>query len=387
MDYVQPSIFSFTEQDPAVRIERCIRVAYKSENSICPGSAERIINFCIDNKHLSVLAHANAYVCTLDESIARFIQQRNPNYLSFRAIHSDMEKSRFYVYGNFRAWYETIINPYGKYTDLFKDEVDHKFYNACAHLGNTFNTTWPSIFKGNFGLVDSGPTENPFLEIGINQNWFTFLVTTDIGVGREWLRHTTLPPTQESTRYVNYKKKGLNICLPVPFEWSPQDSIREWVIQTCSDWMDLASEVGKMQEHYRSLIQPDGNITLEGQIELVRLAKIQTIWESQMASVENSYLKMLDYGAKPQEARLVLPLSTASTFAVSGDRAAWDHFILLRDAEDAQPQIRLIAEQVLSYFQKYDEEEHNATYLSDENEVNNAEHCFVKDMYRKISEE
>ena len=349
MDYVQPSILSFTEQDPAVRIERCIRIAYKSEDKIGPGSADRIINFCTSKKHFSVLTHANAYIRTQDHTIATFIQMRNPKYLSF-----EQREDGYYVFGNMRAWYETIYNPYGKFREGFEYDINNRLYNAWVWLENMFNETWPVLFKCKFCLKTPGVEETPFDDIGINHNWYSFIVTTDIGVGKEWLRHTTLPPTQESTRYVNYSKKELQFCLPYPFGWTPKDSIENWVISTCSNWSDLAEDPSEKGDRYRILIDSNGILTLPGQVELVRLAKIQTTWEIQMETASEAYNRMLDYNAAPQEARTVLPHSTATTFVVSGDREAWDHFIILRDADDANPQIRILAENIRDFFKRYD---------------------------------
>lgn len=353
MTYVTPHLVPLLDENPITRIERCIRVAYKSEDKIGPGSAERILSVCTSRKHLSVLAHANAFVKTMHKDIAEFILGRNHKYLE---LLEDKITGAYYVYGNFRAWYETLYNPYGLdlNTDIFENDPSGKILESLAHLTNMFSDKWPELFKIRAEIPANAPQENPFDELDINANWYTFLVTTDIGVGKEWLRHTTLPPTQESTRYVNYGTKGLQICLPYPFEWAPQESLQDWIVQLQSEWADLREGTGKKAEIARGWMDDKGFLSTTGLVEMVRLAKVQTTWEVSMETSECAYNRMLNYGCKPQEARSVLSHSTATTFAVSGDRTAWDHFILLRDAEDAHPQIQILAQNVHSYFLQQD---------------------------------
>jgi thymidylate synthase (FAD) len=53
-------------------------------------------------------------------------------------------------------------------------------------------------------------------------------------------------------------------------------------------------------------------------------------------------MDMLAAGAKPQEARAVLPNSAATTIVVTGNLRAWRNMLRLRCAPDAHPQIRAL---------------------------------------------
>ena len=55
---------------------------------------------------------------------------------------------------------------------------------------------------------------------------------------------------------------------------------------------------------------------------------------------EKDYFALLDKGATPQEARTVLPNSTAAEIVMSGNYREWRHILRLRTAKDAHPQMR-----------------------------------------------
>jgi thymidylate synthase (FAD) len=59
-----------------------------------------------------------------------------------------------------------------------------------------------------------------------------------------------------------------------------------------------------------------------------------------MQCAESAYLGMLRAGAKPEEARAVLPNSVKTEIAVTGNLRAWRHVLRLRTDKSAHPQIR-----------------------------------------------
>ena len=62
-----------------------------------------------------------------------------------------------------------------------------------------------------------------------------------------------------------------------------------------------------------------------------------------MGVAENRYMDMLAEGATPQEARNVLPLSTATMLVMTGTMRQWRGFLDLRTAPSAHPQMRHLA--------------------------------------------
>lgn len=118
----------------------------------------------------------------------------------------------------------------------------------------------------------------------------------DRGVTHELVRHRVASFSQESTRYCNYGKdkfgNELTFIDPRPaFDMPPE-----------------------------------------------RFA----MWSEAMSDAERHYLTMIEFGAKPQEARDVLPNSLKTEIVMTANPREWRHVFKLRCAEAAHPQIREI---------------------------------------------
>lgn len=130
-------------------------------------------------------------------------------------------------------------------------------------------------------------------------------IICDRGVTHEIVRHRIASYSQESTRYCNYSKDkfGNELTFIKPCFW------------------DESSE------------------------------KYQ-IWYHEMQMIENTYNKMIEMGAKPQEARTVLPNSLKTEIIVTMNIREWRHFFKLRTSERAHPQMREVALMILEEFRK-----------------------------------
>ena len=117
----------------------------------------------------------------------------------------------------------------------------------------------------------------------------------DRGVSHELVRHRLAAYSQESTRYANYSKEkfGNEITVVKPSFWEENS------------------------EEYK-------------------------IWESAMQSAEKAYMDLLRQGAKPQEARSVLPNSLKTEIVMSCNFREWRHVFSLRCSRASHPQIREI---------------------------------------------
>lgn len=62
---------------------------------------------------------------------------------------------------------------------------------------------------------------------------------------------------------------------------------------------------------------------------------------------EKSYMHLLESGIKPEIARNVLPLSTATELVVTANIREWRHLLSLRISEFAHPQMRFIMRSLL----------------------------------------
>lgn len=131
----------------------------------------------------------------------------------------------------------------------------------------------------------------------------TVTITCDRGVSHEIVRHRIASYSQESTRYCNYAndKFGHELTFIKPCYWDENDP------------------------------------------------KF-TIWKTQMEEVEEKYFMLIESGAKPQEARAILPNSLKTEIVVTMNIREWRHFFRLRCSEAAHPQMREIAQMILTSF-------------------------------------
>lgn len=127
----------------------------------------------------------------------------------------------------------------------------------------------------------------------------TVKFVVDRGVSHEIVRHRIASYTQESTRYCNYKRKGVVFIEP-PFA----------------------------SEEHRSL------------------------WLKAMGVAEAIYLQMIDAGVKPQIARSVLPNSLKTELIMTANLRSWRNFFKLRTAPGAHPQMQEVAVPLLADFKQ-----------------------------------
>jgi len=66
------------------------------------------------------------------------------------------------------------------------------------------------------------------------------------------------------------------------------------------------------------------------------------LWFSHMEECEEVYTKMIEEGAKPEEARSVLPNSLKTELIVTANMREWAHIFSLRAAQPAHPQMRQV---------------------------------------------
>jgi thymidylate synthase (FAD) len=125
----------------------------------------------------------------------------------------------------------------------------------------------------------------------------------DRGVTHELVRHRLAAYSQESTRYANYAKEkfGKEITVIRPLFW-PADS-----------------------PEYR-------------------------LWQEAMQRAEQAYMRLLEMGATPQEARSVLPNSLKTEIVMTANLREWRHVIGLRASAASHPQIREIMLPLLADF-------------------------------------
>lgn len=130
---------------------------------------------------------------------------------------------------------------------------------------------------------------------------FTVKFICDRGVTHEIVRHRLASYSQESTRYCNYSKGDF-----------------------------------------------DGQITvIEPSYLEVGTAGYQ-LWHSSCEEAEKKYFDLLGWGCSPQEARAVLPNSLKTEIMMTANIREWRHFLKLRTNPAAHPQMREVADMLLT---------------------------------------
>ena len=248
------------------QIEIGARNCYKSEDKITDGSAEKMVEFLKNRGHYSPLEHGTVYLAI------PFKYDSAPH----TADHA----------------YEYITNKYSKV-----NVADNTLY-ITTNFRVLVENNWLDDLKY---LCE--PTEHHEKRVSV-------MVTCAIGISREFNRHRTISPSEQSTRYCNYSKDkfGGEITFVIP----------EWV---------------KKYDYFRCGEEYAVN----------RLNEDVACWYELLEKSEKSYLSLISKGCKPQEARDVLPLSTATTVMYTGFVSDWKHFFELRTSVGAHPDARAIA--------------------------------------------
>lgn len=137
----------------------------------------------------------------------------------------------------------------------------------------------------------------------------TVRVICDRGVTHEIVRHRIGSYSQESTRYCNYsnKKFGNELTFIEPCYWN------------------LENEEDKLK---------------------------RKVWTDTLLDVEKRYMKLLELGATPQEARSILPNSLKTEIVMTMNLREWRHFFKLRTSSAAHPQMREVAIMILKEFKE-----------------------------------
>nr|VFK33524.1 MAG: thymidylate synthase (FAD) [Candidatus Kentron sp. MB]VFK76254.1 MAG: thymidylate synthase (FAD) [Candidatus Kentron sp. MB] len=186
-----------------------------------------------------------------------------------------------------------------------EDDLDgHRLIRKIEAAGRTCYKSEGKATEGTAGtfigrIISSGH------ESVIEHEKVTARFICDRGVSHELVRHRIASFSQESTRYCNYANDrfGNEITVIEPCYWKDNNEMKER-------------------------------------------------WRHAMENAERHYFELIEHGAKPEEARSVLPNSLKTEIVVTMNLREWRHFFKLRTAKNAHPQMREIAVQALIMFKK-----------------------------------
>lgn len=303
MKLIHPSVMPITEVDPLRRIEDAARTCYRSESKAAEGSAKRMFDNLVKNKHTAMLEHASLVFQVFDADYYDALKHNLSKYMNFTE-HWIISKAdprytipRFLMSGNIRAINDACIRQI--YEAMIRAGLSNLLYPGSYPKENE---NWPNdelLPNTKIKVVDISEIADLSESEKLNHLYRSFRIKTDRAVSHEIVRHRTMSFAQQSQRYVKYNSSDIEFVAP--------------------SWYENSSE------------------------------HIQQIFRDSLLQSERAYNELLANGCTAQEARCVLPNSTATEIVVTGNLKSWKHFINLRylgTTGKPYPDMKIIANQI-----------------------------------------
>lgn len=299
MRLIKPS-FEIIEQKPGMdgllqHIERCGRTCYKSEDKITGDSAEKFVNMLVNRGHTAMVEHGTVY-------------------LKYDIIeHGSMNLPNKYHFNKYSV--VTINNEplHGHEIPEYKEKFNGHTY---AYITTNYRVLLQNDWLDDLKYLCE-PTEHHVKRV-------TVKFVCDRGVSHEFVRHRVFSFAQESTRYCNYSKdkfgKECTFIIPSWFNKYMDEDYSNCHTMNWQDGLDVADA--------------------------------ETNWLYAMLFAEKTYFSSLENGMIAQQARAVLPNSLKTELIMTGTTEQWEGFFKLRDAKDAHPQARELAQPLHEEFIK-----------------------------------
>ena len=318
MQIIEPSVELVGGNVPymnrAKHVELCGRVCYKSEDKITDDSAKRFIATLIVRGHTAVLEHARVTLnLEHNQDTFRYLE-RMCAYMKRRGIEDYLRLTRindtWVASGNMRAWRAisgVMRHPYNHVPDVIQ-----RMWHENELFFPEFISPDDEYIYDTVTDIDPAPhmplfKENP--ELRMAHSWYTLRFICDRGISHEIVRHRPASYCQESTRYCNYSKA------------------------------DFGGEITVIQPFY-----------------LVPGTRAYDDWRHACIAAETAYFGILNDDKTAQEARCVLPTCLKTELIMTATADEWCHFLKLRTAEAAHPQMREIATRAREILQREDSE-------------------------------
>lgn len=318
MKIIKPSFQIITPIDPEQilkTIEAVGRTCYKSEDKITEDSCRSFVAGIIKRGHEAVIEHYS-FIFELNNDSYKHLRYaiERLEYNGFNSFFRFTSTDRRVVSANVRAWrdfFKACLN-----NDITIPVFTWKFIHENEALFPEFKDIGPDIVSDELFK----PLTVSDLQEGVEQLTHTDVtvrLTNDRGVSHEEVRHRVASFAQESTRYCNYfnEKFGSEIT-----------------------YIDIR---GGME------IDPKTK-----NLDAETFMAIYNEWLLACEDAERHYNKMIELGAPPQIARSVLNNSTKTEICITMNLVGWMHFFMLRTPAAAHPQMREIANPLLTEFKE-----------------------------------
>lgn len=326
MKLIQPKVELWDKKEDEMEIqfiERIGRVCYKSEDKITEdgSSAEKLVgNMFVRNGHEAVLEHY-AYIFELDDGqfdeISETFSELENKYGYILFINRTTHTDRNLISGNVRAF-----RDFFKYV-IFRGIPVPIWFTSALFTGSKDREV---LFGDLMKEVPEGmlTCKSPMKEVRREdlshlEQYYHYYQTVwfrcDRGVTHEIVRHRPASYAQESTRYCNYSLGKFD---------------RSCSFIDISGGMELDRKVNNLDEDTK---------------EMIKDVYIRTC-----NYLDEQYKNLIELGVTPQIARDILPNGLKTELVMTANLREWIHFLNLRTASTAHPQMREIAMRVESLF-------------------------------------
>lgn len=296
------------------QIEKAARTAYKSEDKITEGSAQKMVEALCKSNHGAALEHGTIYLM-IPYSVSA------TDYLS--------KKERM-AFNEILLFFQSDKYSYVREVTVEKDVLYNYYITTNARV----------IFENHLeGVLQymCEPTE-------FHEKRITVKFITSIGIVREILRHRHFSFLNESTRYCNYSKGKFNEELTF--------IIPQWIYDCRDEW---APTTKWPEEKLDYLYDYSGEQLVH---HLTAIDRTVSAYYDIFEDIEREYLFDVTepdgYKLKPEEARGILPLDLKSELIVTGFVSDWIHFFRLRShiavTGKPHPDIQKLADPLMQEF-------------------------------------
>lgn len=266
------------------KLELAGRVCYKSEDSITDDSCVKFVEMIKSRNHFSVLEHVN-FVFHVSKELWDTFHDLNNHFLY---LTSNTHLARYIVSGNARAWMD-ILDEHKQKFETFRQILK----GECPQI---YGAPIQNLYKWGYDyvkLLDNKEIESLDVHERLDHQISTVRFICNRGKSHELVRHRINAISQESSRFCNYSKNkfGSKLTFIKPI-WFNKDGYK----------------LG--------------------------------MWENAMLNAEKSYFKLINSGAKPEEARGVLPIDIKTEVVLTCNLKQWNHVFNLRCARAAHASMR-----------------------------------------------
>lgn len=353
-------------------IELYARICYKSENAITDSSAKKFVANLIKWGHESPLEHLSVTV--------KFITDRGISHeiVRHRIASYNQESTRYCVAGNTKL---TLKNPHQHYTveELFNEVTNSKNSSWKRLILRQYNeSTGELCYSKIKGVMYNGEkncfrlttklgytldctadhkilTPNGYKELQELKAGEQVLVngTEELYKNKQWLYHQHIELNKRESCHSRVHSQNLLVAYTDEIiSIEPIGVQKVYDIEMDSKYHNFVAN-GVVVHNCNYANDKFGNeISVVPSKSIEENAEAKKAVDKLLAKAEKTYMKLLDMGIKPQDARDVLPTCLKTEIVCTYNLREWRHFFKLRTSKAAHPKIREISIKVLKEFQK-----------------------------------